>query len=97
MPSFLADYVMHILFQIINSIPKPFLVYALARSCSWKRRILSHRFFFLTGNVKGLVTRGKLAWDKADKALSLLKGSLDYSDFKDVDMVIEVGSCVVSF
>jgi enoyl-CoA hydratase/3-hydroxyacyl-CoA dehydrogenase len=24
------------------------------------------------------------------KAMSLLKGALDYSDFKDVDMVIEV-------
>lgn len=28
--------------------------------------------------------------DKAEKALSLLKGALDYSDFRDVDMVIEV-------
>jgi enoyl-CoA hydratase/3-hydroxyacyl-CoA dehydrogenase len=36
------------------------------------------------------VTRGKLTRDKADKALSMLKGALDYSDFKDVDMVIEV-------
>jgi enoyl-CoA hydratase/3-hydroxyacyl-CoA dehydrogenase len=25
-----------------------------------------------------------------NKAISLLKGALDYSDFKDVDMVIEV-------
>ncbi|KAJ7973842.1 Peroxisomal fatty acid beta-oxidation multifunctional protein [Quillaja saponaria] len=40
-------------------------------------------------NVHGLVTRGKLTRDKADKALSLLKGVLDYSGFKDVDMVIE--------
>lgn len=49
-------------------------------------------FFFLvsTANVKGLVTKGKLTQDKAQQALSLLKGSLDYSDFKDVDMVIEV-------
>lgn len=46
----------------------------------------------MTANVKGLVTKGKLTRDKADKALSLIKGSLDYSDFKDVDMVIEVGS-----
>ncbi|KAK9947662.1 hypothetical protein M0R45_003276 [Rubus argutus] len=43
----------------------------------------------IEANVKGLVTKGKLTRDKADKALSLLKGSLDYSDFKDVDMVIE--------
>ncbi|KAM1090057.1 hypothetical protein PS2_017407 [Malus domestica] len=43
----------------------------------------------IEGNVKGLVTRRRLTQDKAQKALSLLKGSLDYSDFKDVDMVIE--------
>ncbi|XVF34858.1 hypothetical protein REPUB_Repub18cG0094700 [Reevesia pubescens] len=40
-------------------------------------------------NVQGLVTRGKLTKDKAEKALSMLKGVLDYSEFKDVDMVIE--------
>ncbi|GMN50553.1 hypothetical protein TIFTF001_019697 [Ficus carica] len=43
----------------------------------------------IEANVRGLVTKGKLAWDKADKALSLLKGVLDYTEFKDVDMVIE--------
>lgn len=43
----------------------------------------------IEGNVRGLVTRGKLAKDKAEKALSMLKGALDYSEFKDVDMVIE--------
>ena len=46
----------------------------------------------VTANVRGLVTRGKLTQDKAHKALSMLKGVLDYSEFKDVDMVIEVGS-----
>ena len=46
---------------------------------------------FDAANVQGLVTKGKLARDKADKALSLLKGVLDYTEFKDVDMVIEVG------
>ncbi|XP_010433148.1 PREDICTED: peroxisomal fatty acid beta-oxidation multifunctional protein AIM1 [Camelina sativa] len=40
-------------------------------------------------NIKGLVSRGKLTQDKAGKALSLLKGVLDYTEFKDVDMVIE--------
>lgn len=43
----------------------------------------------IEANVKGLVTRKKLAHDKAEKALSLLKGVLDYSEFRDVDMVIE--------
>ncbi|CAN1169937.1 Peroxisomal fatty acid beta-oxidation multifunctional protein AIM1 [Linum perenne] len=41
-------------------------------------------------NIRNLETRGKLTNDKAKKALSMLKGVLDYSDFKDVDMVIEV-------
>lgn len=40
-------------------------------------------------NVRALVTRKKLAQDKADKAVSMLKGVLDYSEFRDVDMVIE--------
>lgn len=41
-------------------------------------------------NVRGLVSRKRLAQDKAEKALSMVKGVLDYSEFKDVDMVIEV-------
>lgn len=44
----------------------------------------------LAANVQGLVSRGKLTKDKAEKALSMLKGVLDYSEFRDVDMVIEV-------
>ncbi|XP_019151408.1 PREDICTED: peroxisomal fatty acid beta-oxidation multifunctional protein AIM1-like [Ipomoea nil] len=40
-------------------------------------------------NIRILVSRKKLAQDKAEKALSLLKGVLDYAEFKDVDMVIE--------
>ncbi|KAK0570673.1 hypothetical protein LWI29_004836 [Acer saccharum] len=43
----------------------------------------------IEANVRGLVSRGKLTQDKANKALSMLKGVLDYSEFKDVDMVIE--------
>ncbi|GLU09887.1 hypothetical protein SLE2022_267220 [Rubroshorea leprosula] len=43
----------------------------------------------IEGNVRGLVSRGKLTKDKAEKALSMLRGVLDYSEFKDVDMVIE--------
>lgn len=44
----------------------------------------------LEANVQGLVSRKRLAKDKAEKALLMLKGALDYSDFKEVDMVIEV-------
>ncbi|KAK1365378.1 peroxisomal fatty acid beta-oxidation multifunctional protein AIM1 [Heracleum sosnowskyi] len=40
-------------------------------------------------NVQGLVARKKLTKDRAVTALALLKGVLDYSEFKDVDMVIE--------
>ncbi|KAJ8750765.1 hypothetical protein K2173_015946 [Erythroxylum novogranatense] len=43
----------------------------------------------IEANIRSLVTRGKLTQDKANEALSLLKGVLDYSEFKDVDMVIE--------
>jgi len=57
--------------------------------CSMVKKTHNLLFHF-TANVRSLVTRGKLTRDKADKALSMLKGALDYSDFKDVDMVIEV-------
>lgn len=40
--------------------------------------------------MQGLVSRKKLAKDKGERALSMVKGVLDYSEFKDVDMVIEV-------
>ncbi|KAL1554893.1 Altered inheritance of mitochondria protein 1 [Salvia divinorum] len=43
----------------------------------------------IEGNVRGLVSRKRLAKVKAEKALLMVKGTLDYSDFKDVDMVIE--------
>ncbi|KAM7276073.1 hypothetical protein ACFE04_017939 [Oxalis oulophora] len=43
----------------------------------------------IQGNVQDLVRRGKLTQDQAFKAFSMLKGVLDYAEFKDVDMVIE--------
>ncbi|KAJ0495781.1 putative isomerase, 3-hydroxyacyl-CoA dehydrogenase, Enoyl-CoA hydratase [Helianthus annuus] len=43
----------------------------------------------IEANVRGLVARKTLAQSAADKALSKIKGVLDYSEFKDVDMVIE--------
>ncbi|KAK4344262.1 hypothetical protein RND71_037356 [Anisodus tanguticus] len=39
-------------------------------------------------NIRGLVARKKLQQDKANKALSMVKGVLDYSEFKDVDMAV---------
>ncbi|KAI4347107.1 hypothetical protein L6164_007953 [Bauhinia variegata] len=50
---------------------------------------LSKGIKMIEANVRGLVTRGKLTKDKAEGTLSLLKGVLDYNEFKDVDMVIE--------
>ena len=47
-------------------------------------------------NLQGLVTRGQLNQDKMKRTLSLLKGTLDYEDLKDVDMVIEAVNEVVS-
>ncbi|XP_071716970.1 peroxisomal fatty acid beta-oxidation multifunctional protein AIM1-like [Rutidosis leptorrhynchoides] len=43
----------------------------------------------IEGNVRSLVARKKLAPAKAEKALSMVTGVLDYTKFKDVDMVIE--------
>ncbi|PHT40617.1 Glyoxysomal fatty acid beta-oxidation multifunctional protein MFP-a [Capsicum baccatum] len=40
-------------------------------------------------NLQGFVTRGKLNQEKLKRTLSLLKGTLDFEDLKDVDMVIE--------
>ncbi|KAI3814540.1 hypothetical protein L1987_14180 [Smallanthus sonchifolius] len=42
-----------------------------------------------SANVRGLVARKKLSQAQAEKALSMTKGVLDYSEFRDVDMVIE--------
>eukprot|EP00268_Persea_americana_P001832 TRINITY_DN1054_c0_g1_i1.p1 TRINITY_DN1054_c0_g1~~TRINITY_DN1054_c0_g1_i1.p1 ORF type:complete len:725 (+),score=166.25 TRINITY_DN1054_c0_g1_i1:161-2335(+) len=43
----------------------------------------------IAANLRGLATKGKITQAGVDKALSLLKGSLDYNEFKNVDMVIE--------
>lgn len=50
---------------------------------------LSKGIKVIQGNLMGLAKRGKLTPEKAEKALSLLKGVLDYNEFKDVDLVIE--------
>ena len=44
----------------------------------------------MPANLEGLVRKGKLGQDGVVKSLSMLKGVLDYSDFKDLDMIIEV-------
>ncbi|KVG81805.1 3-hydroxyacyl-CoA dehydrogenase, conserved site-containing protein [Cynara cardunculus var. scolymus] len=46
----------------------------------------------IEANVRGLVARKKLAQAQAEKVLSMVKGVLDYSEFRDVDMVIEIFS-----
>ncbi|KAH6755025.1 Enoyl-CoA hydratase/isomerase family [Perilla frutescens var. hirtella] len=47
-------------------------------------------------NLQGLVSREKLTHDKAEKALVRLKGVLDYSRFKEVDMIIEASADNIS-
>ncbi|URE19983.1 Peroxisomal fatty acid beta-oxidation multifunctional [Musa troglodytarum] len=42
----------------------------------------------IQANLEGLVKKGSLTQDKMNKALSLLKGVLDYSEFKHVDMAV---------
>ena len=45
---------------------------------------------FYAANLQSRVKKGKMSQEKFEKTLSLLKGSLDYESFRDVDMVIEV-------
>ncbi|KAG8372936.1 hypothetical protein BUALT_Bualt12G0118900 [Buddleja alternifolia] len=40
-------------------------------------------------NLQSRVKKGKMSQEKFEKALSLLKGAVDYENFRDVDMVIE--------
>ncbi|CAI5459449.1 unnamed protein product [Closterium sp. Yama58-4] len=40
-------------------------------------------------NFQGRLKKGKLTQEQVDKILSLLKGTLSYDDFADVDLVIE--------
>lgn len=43
----------------------------------------------IKGNLHSKAKKGSLSKEKYNKALSLIKGTLDYNDFKDVDLVIE--------
>jgi len=58
--------------------------------CSIKSSLKYCYAICVAANLQGFVTRGKLNQDKMKRTLSLLKGTLDYEDLKDVDMVIEV-------
>ncbi|KAL0691614.1 hypothetical protein Bca4012_091293 [Brassica carinata] len=40
-------------------------------------------------NLQSRVKKGRMSQEKFEKTMSLLKGSLDYESFRDVDMVIE--------
>ena len=43
----------------------------------------------IKANLQSSVKKGKLTQERFEKALSLVKGSLDYESFRDVDLVIE--------
>ncbi|KAF3647090.1 hypothetical protein FXO38_18826, partial [Capsicum annuum] len=55
-------------------------------------KVLEARIDIIKENLQRHANEGKLSQDKFVKALSLLKGTLDYETFKDVDMVIEDGT-----
>lgn len=44
----------------------------------------------MADNLDSRAKRGSLSKEKYKKAVSLIKGTLDYNDFNDVDLVIEV-------
>lgn len=52
---------------------------------------------FHSANLQSRVKKGKMSEDKFEKTMSLLQGALDYSSFKDVDMVIEVMCAFLCF
>lgn len=54
----------------------------------YKIIIISYSFY--TANLQSRVKKGRMTQEKFEKTFSLLKGSLDYESFRDVDMVIEV-------
>ena len=41
----------------------------------------------IKANLGSQVRKGKMSQEAADKVMSRVKGTLDYSDFGDVDMV----------
>jgi enoyl-CoA hydratase/3-hydroxyacyl-CoA dehydrogenase len=47
-------------------------------------------FPFCAANLQSRVKKGNLTQERFEKALSLVKGSLNYDSFRDVDLVIEV-------
>jgi 3-hydroxyacyl-CoA dehydrogenase len=54
-----------------------------------KQEALDRGVGVLRGNYEAQVKKGKLKQEKLDERMGLLKTSLDYNDFKDVDLVIE--------
>lgn len=50
-------------------------------------------FVSFPANLEGHFKEGRMTQEHYKKAYSLLKGVLSYDNFKDVDLVIEVGCC----
>ena len=46
--------------------------------------------FFYPGNLQSFVRKGQLTKEDCEKKFSLLSGVLDYEQFRDADLVIEV-------
>lgn len=52
-------------------------------------------FVSFPANLEGRVKEGRMTQEHYKKACTLLKGVLSYDNFKDVDLVIEVGCCSI--
>ena len=50
----------------------------------------------LAGNLQSRVKKGKMSEEKFEKIFSLVQGAVDYENFRDVDMVIEVSAALHS-
>lgn len=53
-------------------------------------KIMNISYSFYSANLQSRVKKGRMTQEKFEKTFSLVKGSLDYESFRDVDMVIEV-------
>jgi 3-hydroxyacyl-CoA dehydrogenase len=55
---------------------------------------------FVSANIKSRVKKGNMTQEGFEKALSLLRGALDYEQFRDADIVIEASQgrrCLVYY
>ena len=54
-------------------------------------------FLFCSANLQNFVKKGRMTKEDYEKKLSLLSGVLDYEQFRDADLVIEVDSVLYKY